>query len=156
MIQLSHFLNYFTGNQGEEVADDCADDPSGEDIAHKVLADEYAADAHHDGPEQDEAAVIPIIYAGIVPEAYPGADGKAHGVGRMCAEEAVYVFLINGFKEVHATVGHFGIYIGPFPLDQELDEGGKLVKAHKGACARQHHYQALFPAQSVNHKADDY
>ena len=69
MIKLSHFLNDFTGNQGEEVADDGSDDPAGEDVAEEVLADEDAADAYHDGPEQDEAAVIPIVYTGIVPEA---------------------------------------------------------------------------------------
>ena len=156
MIKLSHFLNNFSCNQGEEVADDGADDPAGEDVSKEVLADEYAADAHHYSPEEDEAAVIVVVTSGIVPKAYPGAYGKAHCVGRMGAEEAVNVFLIYGFKEVHAAVGHFGIYIGALPFYQKLDEGGKLVQAGEGARTGQHHYQALFPTQSIDKESYDY
>ena len=56
MIQLSHFLNNFSCEEGEEVADDGADDPAGEDVSKEVLADEYAADAHHYSPEEDNCS----------------------------------------------------------------------------------------------------
>ena len=100
--------------------------------------------------------IIVVVTSGIVPESYPGAYCKAHGIGCMGAEEAVNVFLINWLQEVHAAACHFGVNIGALPLDQELDEGGKLVQAGEGARTGQHHYQALFPTQSIDKESYDY